>query len=128
MASDITDRKLAEAALAESRGKLEQQKRLYETVTEVTPDLIYVFELNYRFTYANQALLSMWGKTWDNAIGKRLIENGYEPWHAELHESEKTRLKTPNNLSAAKYHSRMPPWGDVFTIIFLHRYLTRKAR
>jgi PAS domain S-box-containing protein len=88
VASDITQRKLAEKALQELSEQSEQQKRFYETIIAGTPDLIYVFDLNYRFTYANTALLNMWGKTWENAVGKRLLENGYEPWHAEMHERE----------------------------------------
>jgi PAS domain S-box-containing protein len=66
----------------------EREKRLYETVINNTPDLIYVFGLDYRFTYANKALLDMWGSTWEKSIGKSLLENGYEPWHAEMHERE----------------------------------------
>jgi PAS domain S-box-containing protein len=88
VASDITERKQAEQVLQETRDRTEQLKRVYETITATTPDLMYVFDLEYRFTYANKALLSMWGKSWDNAIGKRLLENGYEPWHAEMHERE----------------------------------------
>lgn len=79
--------------LREARERSEQQTRVYETIASGTPDLIYVFDLNYRFTYANQALLSMWGKTWENAIGKSLLENGYEPWHAEMHEREIDQVK-----------------------------------
>jgi PAS domain S-box-containing protein len=74
--------------LQEARELAEQQKRVYETISSSTPDLIYVFDLDYRFTFANSALLSMWGKTWENAVGKGLLENGYEPWHAEMHERE----------------------------------------
>jgi len=87
-ASDITSRKRMEEALQQARDEAEQQKRLYETVTSNTPDLVYVFDLDYRFSFANPALLNMWGKSWGDAIGKRLIENGYEPWHAEMHERE----------------------------------------
>ncbi|AYL97754.1 PAS domain-containing sensor histidine kinase [Mucilaginibacter celer] len=87
-ANDVTNRKRTEDALRIAKEAAEQQKRLYETITSNTPDLIYVFDLDYRFTYANDALLTMWGKTWDNAIGKNLLENGYEPWHAEMHERE----------------------------------------
>lgn len=87
-ANDITDRKSIEEALSNAKELAEHQKRLYETITASTPDLIYVFDLTYRFTYANEALLTMWGKHWDNAIGKTLLENGYEPWHAEMHERE----------------------------------------
>ena len=92
VASDITERKRAEEALEETREHSEQQRRLYETITSNTPDLMYVFGLDYRFTYANNALLAMWGKTWDNAVGKSLLENGYEPWHAEMHEKEIDRI------------------------------------
>jgi len=65
-----------------------RQKRIYETVIGATPDLVYVFDLQYRFTYANTALLTMWGKSWDNAVGKGLRDNGYEEWHAAMHERE----------------------------------------
>ncbi|MGZ8544255.1 MAG: PAS domain-containing sensor histidine kinase [Flavisolibacter sp.] len=68
--------------------RLEGLEKAYETINSSTPDLIYVFGLDYKFIYANQALLTMWGKTWDQAIGKSLLENGYEPWHAEMHERE----------------------------------------
>ena len=72
----------------EARKKIEERKRLYESITQNIPDLIYVFDLNYRFSYANEALLNMWGKTWDDAIGKSMLEVGYEGWHAEMHERE----------------------------------------
>ena len=87
-ATDVTKRKQAEAELRIARDESEKMKRLYEAITASTPDLIYVFDLNYRFTYANEALLAMWGQTWENAIGKGLLELGYEPWHAEMHERE----------------------------------------
>ncbi|WP_316809319.1 ATP-binding protein [Pedobacter agri] len=88
LASDITKRKLAENALAEAKDVLGQQKRTYEMIISGSPDLMYMFDLDYKFTYANRALLEMWGKTWEDAIGKGLIENGYEAWHAEMHERE----------------------------------------
>ncbi|WP_374949945.1 PAS domain S-box protein [Mucilaginibacter sp.] len=87
-ARDITSRKLTEEALTKTIENTEQQKRIYETITAGTPDLMYVFDLGYKFTYANSALLNMWGKTWDNAVGKGLRENGYEEWHALMHERE----------------------------------------
>lgn len=87
-ASDITDRKRAEETLQETTDSSDRQKRLLEAITSGTPDLMYVFDLNYRFTYVNEALLTMWGKTWDDAVGKGLRENGYEEWHAAMHERE----------------------------------------
>jgi PAS domain S-box-containing protein len=35
----------------------------------------------------------MWGKTWETAIGKGLRENGYEEWHAQMHEREIDRVQ-----------------------------------
>jgi PAS domain S-box-containing protein len=78
---DVTDRKQAQDALA-------HQRRLYESILTTTPDLAYVFDLNHRFLYANEGLLKMWGKTWDEAIGKTCLELGYEPWHADMHDRE----------------------------------------
>jgi PAS domain S-box-containing protein len=66
----------------------ERRRRLYETFLEHTPDLAYVFGLDHRFIYANKVLLSMWGRTWDEAIGRTCLELGYEPWHAEMHDRE----------------------------------------
>ncbi len=71
-----------------AQNKIEESKRLYETITQNTPDLIYVFDLNAKFIYANEALLKMWGRTWNDSINKSLLEIGYEPWHAEMHERE----------------------------------------
>ncbi len=102
-ARDITHHKEAEEALLKARAQSDQQKRLYETVTSTTPDLLYVFDLDYRFTYANQALLNMWGRTWEDSIGKGLLEIGYEPWHAEMHEREIDLIKK----------NRLPIRGEV---------------
>ncbi len=87
-ARDISERKRAEEALREARDESERRRRLYEAITASTPDLIYVFDRDYRFRYANEALLAMWGLTWEQSAGKRLLEVGYEPWHAEMHERE----------------------------------------
>ncbi|MCX6213683.1 PAS domain-containing protein [Spirosoma sp.] len=72
----------------EARQQAQRQQRISEAITASSPDLMYVFDLHYRFTYANQALLDMWGSSWEEAIGKGLLENGYEPWHARMHERE----------------------------------------
>ncbi|TYT25529.1 PAS domain-containing protein [Luteimonas viscosa] len=66
--------------------------RLYETLLAATPDLVYVFDLQHRFIYANEALLTMWGLDWDEAMGKTCLELGYEPWHAAMHDEEIERV------------------------------------
>lgn len=87
-AIDITRDKEAERHLAEIRDESERMKRLNEAIMSSTPDLVYVFDLNHRFIYANEALLKMWGLTWEAAAGKTLLEIGYEKWHAAMHDRE----------------------------------------
>jgi PAS domain S-box-containing protein len=86
MASDITEQR-------ETEEEWLRQRRLYEAILTNTPDLAYVWDLNHRFIYANEGLLRMWGKTWDEAIGKNCLELGYEPWHAEMHDREIEQVK-----------------------------------
>jgi PAS domain S-box-containing protein len=85
---DETARELA--AMADES---ERQRRLYETVLSNTPDLVYVFDLEHRFTYANAVLLQMWGKTLEEAVGKTCWDLGYEPWHAAMHDREIEEVK-----------------------------------
>ncbi|RRB04826.1 PAS domain-containing sensor histidine kinase [Larkinella rosea] len=88
VAQDVTQPILAQQREVSTRLDSQRQQRIYEAIAGSTPDLMYVFDLNYRFIYANQALLAMWGSSWDDAIGNSLLENGYEPWHAQMHERE----------------------------------------
>ena len=85
---EVSDRKRAEEALDRVTAESERRTRLYEAVLSTTPDLAYVWGLDHRFTYANEGLLRLWGKTWDEAIGKNCLELGYESWHAAMHDRE----------------------------------------
>ncbi len=75
-------------ALRESEQLLKEQQLLYDTVLSSTPDLMYICDREGRFTYANEALLELWGCNWEDAIGKNCVELGYGPWHAEKHNGE----------------------------------------
>jgi PAS domain S-box-containing protein len=82
-------RKLRGQRLSRPRGRAEDAlRRQYEAILTNTPDLAYVFDLDHRFIYANEGLLTIWGKTWSEAIGKTCLELGYEPWHAAMHDRE----------------------------------------
>lgn len=80
-----------------SESEAERRRRLYETILSNTPDFIYAFDLKHRFIYANDALLKMWGRTWDEAIGKTCLELGYEPWHAAMHDREIEQVVATKN-------------------------------
>ncbi len=88
MLVDITERKQHERELAEAHARTEAQRRLYDAILSNTPDLAYVFDLDHRFTYANEILLQMWGKTREEALGKNCLELGYPGWHAAMHDRE----------------------------------------
>ncbi|TVP47813.1 MAG: PAS domain S-box protein, partial [Gemmatimonadales bacterium] len=86
---DLTERRQAEEDLARITSESARQQRLHEAILSSTPDLVYVFSLDYRILFANDSLLGMWEKeSLDEVVGKRLLDVGYEPWHAEMHERE----------------------------------------
>ena len=94
VAVDITERREAVEELQRTREELERQWRLYDAILSATPDFVYVFDLNHRFTYVNDVLLEVWGQTWDEAIGKNCLELGYPAWHAAMHDRELDQVIT----------------------------------
>ena len=82
------ERTRAERERASHATAAERRRRLYEAALSNTPDLVFIFGLDHRFVYANESLLAMWGRTWDEAVGKNCLELGYEPWHAAMHDRE----------------------------------------
>lgn len=85
---EAIERTKAESERASQAKEADRKRRLYEAALSNTPDLVYVFDLDHRFAYANEVLLAMWGKSWEEAIGKNCLELGYEPWHAAMHDRE----------------------------------------
>jgi PAS domain S-box-containing protein len=118
--------------------------RLYETVLRGVPDLLYVFDLQHRFIYANEALLAMWGLDWEQARGRTCLELGYEPWHAAMHDEEIDRViatREPIRNEVPFHHSTlgwriydyifMPvigPDGDVEAVTGSTRDVTERRR
>ena len=70
--TDIEDQRQADA-------KLKQQWSAFDTALSHTPDFIYTFDLEGRFTYVNRALLTLWQKSLDEAVGKSFFELDYGP-------------------------------------------------
>ncbi len=57
--------------------KTEQQRRIYETALSNTADFNYIFNLEGRFIYINKALLDLWQKSFEEAVGKNFFELDY---------------------------------------------------
>ncbi|MDB5350247.1 MAG: multi-sensor hybrid histidine kinase [Planctomycetota bacterium] len=85
---DVTARKRTEEEVSRLTAASEEQRRVYEVALSNTPDLVYVFGLDHRFLYTNEALLNIWGRTAEESIGKNCLELGYEPALAERHGRE----------------------------------------
>ncbi|HET8551270.1 MAG TPA: PAS domain-containing protein [Gammaproteobacteria bacterium] len=62
--------------------------RSYDQLLSAVPDLACIFDLDHRFTFANRAMLALWGRTRDEAIGKTFHELGYPARHAEMLDRE----------------------------------------
>jgi PAS domain S-box-containing protein len=75
-------------ALTRITAESDLRHRLYETILSATPDLIYVFDLQHRFIYANSALLEAWSRSLRGVIGKTCFDIGYPDWQAAMHDSE----------------------------------------
>ena len=69
---NITERK-------EIEEQLRQQWHTFDTALSHTPDFTYTFDLEGRFTYVNRALLSLWQKPLEEAMGKNFFDLGYPP-------------------------------------------------
>jgi len=70
--TDVTARKEAEAHLL-------RQWHTFDTALSNTPDFIYIFDRAGRFTYINRALLSLWQRPLEDAVGKNFFDLGYPP-------------------------------------------------
>lgn len=87
---DVTEQKLLQADRERLVAQSETQRRIYETALNSTPDFVYVFDLDHRALYANEALLRVWGV--GDVRGKRWMDLGYEQWHADMHDAEIDRV------------------------------------
>ncbi|MCS4229676.1 PAS domain S-box-containing protein [Stenotrophomonas maltophilia] len=89
---DREDQQIALQQAADAVGRAlhdtERERRRLQAFLDSSPDLAYVFNLEHRFTYANRALLRMWGKTEEEALGRTCLELGYPDWHAAMHSRE----------------------------------------
>ncbi len=56
---------------------IERQWRIFQTALANTPDFTYIFDLDGRFTYVNTALLSLWQKPLEEALGKNFFDLDY---------------------------------------------------
>lgn len=127
---DITDQVKAAEMKEQIKGMEEAAalKRLYETITNNTPDLIYVFDLNYRFTYANNALLTMWGKTWEDATDKGLVKMGMRSGTPPCMNGRSIMWLLQRNPFVERFPFLMLCWASGYMTIFSFLCSIAKAK
>jgi PAS domain S-box-containing protein len=76
---DITARKASEQQAEDFRQRLEGQYRLFDITLSSINDFAYVFDLQGRFVFVNQALLDLWDLKLSDAVGKNFHELQYPP-------------------------------------------------
>ena len=60
-----------------AEAELRQQWRTFDTALSHNLDFNYIFDLQGRFTYINRALLSLWNKPLEEAVGKNFFDLEY---------------------------------------------------
>ncbi|MEY2507175.1 MAG: two-component system, chemotaxis family, CheB/CheR fusion protein [Verrucomicrobiota bacterium] len=96
---DISARKRAEEELRTLGAEMERQLYKFNTVMSAVPDFVYQFDREGRFTYLNQALLDLWHKSYEEAIGKNFHELDYPPELAtKLHRQIDEVIQTGKTL------------------------------
>jgi PAS domain S-box-containing protein len=73
---NITHRRLAEDSCRELAARLDEHLRVFDRVLSSISDFAYTFDLEGRFTFANKALLSLWGLMLPQVIGKKFADLG----------------------------------------------------
>jgi PAS domain S-box-containing protein len=62
---------------AKAEAELQHQWRTFDTALSHNLDFNYIFDLQGRFTYVNRALLSLWKKPLEEAVGKNFFDLEY---------------------------------------------------
>jgi PAS domain S-box-containing protein len=88
---DITNRRVAEKALADLLKRTAIQERLLNTALSSMSDFAQVYDRSGRLLFANQSLLNLWGLRADEAVGKNFYDLQYpgelaRKLHAQLEE------------------------------------------
>src|SRR5579872_4001149 len=68
---------LGDSSIERAEADLRQQWRTFDTVLSHTADFNYIFDLDGRFTYINRALLALWSKSLEEAVGKNFFDLEY---------------------------------------------------
>jgi PAS domain S-box-containing protein len=116
---DITARKALEQQAEDFRQRLEEQYRLFDITLSSINDFAYVFDLQGRFVFVNQALLELWNLKLSDAVGKNFHELQYPPDLANrLHQQIQQVIATRAGLTDETPYTSQTGAGGYYEYIF----------
>jgi PAS domain S-box-containing protein len=119
VALDITARKASEQQAEHFRQRLEEQYRLFDITLSSINDFAYVFDLQGRFVFVNQALLDLWDLKLSDAVGKNFRELQYPPDLANrLHQQIQQVIETRAGLTDETPYTSQTGAGGYYEYIF----------
>jgi PAS domain S-box-containing protein len=102
---DVTELVIVEQRLEAKLKELDLERHIFDTALSFTNDFNYLFDTQGRFTYVNKALLSLWGLTLDQALGKTFSELPYEADLAvQLHRQIAGVVETATQFRGETYY------------------------
>lgn len=116
---DVTAQREAERQIIELRERTERSERLYDTILSNIVDFVFVFDLDYRFVYANKAQAELFGLNPDQVEGRGFRELGYPEWHALLHEREIDQVVASRSPVRGTVHFEFVGGSGTYDYIFV---------
>jgi|GEM_PF-1762847 len=96
-----------------------KRERLYTTILSNTPDFVYVWDLEGRFVFANEALCVLYGKTTEEIAGLGFRDVGYPEWHAVMHEREILQVSQTKQAVRGTIPFEAVGGGGIYDYIFV---------
>jgi len=113
-------RRAADDLVSRISAESDRRHRLFETILSGTPDLIYVFDLERRFIYANAAHIEAWGRrSLRDVIGKTCLDIGYPDWQAAMHDSELDQVAATKQSIRGEVPFKGPQGERIHDYIFV---------
>jgi PAS domain S-box-containing protein len=100
MVKDITERRRAAQAWNELSLRTQQRERMLSSMLSAMSDFAYIYDRAGRFLFANQSLLTLWGISLEQAVGKNFFDLGYpEPSATQLQRQVQEVFETAKPLT-----------------------------
>ncbi len=116
---DARQRKLNESDLVTALASEERNRRYYTTILNTTPDFAYIWGADYKFLYANKALMDLYGLKEEEYVGRSFRDVGYPEWHARMHEHEIDEVVRTGKPLRGKIPFQSKGGGGIYDYIFM---------